>query len=173
MRLKTVKKMTPIELYVEQIFDGLPKSGRCQNQVTGGWWLRGQDPIKKQKDDACRALRAREWFHHVGPRNVPLLPLSDAEMEDLKYTTPLNHIVECFGCSLRANDWDFDKHPSFEQFASGVLASEYAPPLIRQAKELRKEYPPRRLPGLNPGLCWEPRERTAYRTRHHLAPTAR
>jgi hypothetical protein len=101
------------------------------------------------------ALLAREWFVVYGPRDAQPLPLSGGEIEDLKYTDPFSHIVSCFGYSLRAHDWDFNTHPSFEDFARGVMASKDAPDFVKKDKALRKRYKPRPLRGLSPGLCWE------------------
>src|SRR5262249_59337690 len=44
------------------------------NPVTGGRWVRGLDPIKRQKQDAYRALKAREWFAVTAPHDAPPLP---------------------------------------------------------------------------------------------------
>ena len=73
-------------------------------------------------------------------------------MADLKYTSPLNYIISRFAHSLLANAWDFDNHPSFEEYARGVMASEHAPDFVKKDRLLRKRYPPLHLPGLGPGL---------------------
>ena len=57
---------------------------------------------------------------------------------------------------IRANDYNFDQHPAFEVFASGVMASENTPDFVRHDEELRRRYPSRPLAGLNAGNCWEP-----------------
>jgi len=36
------------------------------------------------------------------------------------------------------------------------MASEHAPDFVKKDELLRKRYPPRHLPGLNAGNCWEP-----------------
>jgi hypothetical protein len=149
--------MDSIKTHVDRLFkDAAPRRGQlCENPVTGGSWLVGSDPIAPQKRMACDALLTREWFANCGPNDAPPLPLSDAEMEDLKYTDPLSHIVSCFAYSLRLHNWDFKSHPSFENFARGCMASEHAPDLVKKDEALRKRYPPRPLRGLGSGLCWE------------------
>jgi hypothetical protein len=102
----------------------------------------------------------REWFARHGPHDAQPLPLSGSEIEDWKYAPKseqpsLSHIVSCFAYSLRARDWDFNSHPSFEDFTRGALASDHAPDFVREDEELRKRYPPRHLRGLGPGLCWD------------------
>jgi hypothetical protein len=150
--------MSMIKSHVDRLFkDAASRRGHvCENPVTGGHWLHGDDPIAPQKRTAARALLAREYFAIYGPHDAPPLPLSDAELEDLKYTDPFSHIVEGFAYSLRAHDWDFNSHPSFEDFACGCMASEHAPDFVKNDEALRKRYPPRTLHGLGPGLCWEP-----------------
>ena len=149
--------MDTIRMHVDRLFkDAAPLRGQlCENPVTGGYWLPGDDSISRQKRMACDALLAREWFAIYGPHDAPPLPLSDAELEDLKYTDPFSHIVSCFAYSLRAHNWDFNSHPSFENFARGCMASEHAPDLVKKDEALRKRYRPRTLHGLGPGLCWQ------------------
>ena len=68
---------------------------------------------------------------------------------------PLCHIVAHFAGSLRRQHWDYENHPSFEEYTRGVLASEHTPEFVKADEELRKKYPPRPLRGLGRGLCWE------------------
>ena len=69
---------------------------------------------------------------------------------------PLGHLVVDFTRSLEANGWEINNHPSFEEFARGVLASEYAPDFTRKNEALLKRYPPRALAGIGPGQVWRP-----------------
>jgi hypothetical protein len=142
------------------------------NPVTGGWFVYGDDPIEPQKETARRALLAREWFAIYGPQDVQPLPISGMEIEDRKYgwdegkQPEINYIFSRYANSLWANNWDFNSHPSFEDFARGVLASKH--PILDQVPRippfnftaLHKRYPPRALPGLNPHLYWKPPART-------------
>jgi hypothetical protein len=152
-----------VALLVDRLFrKDPPRYGQqCVNPITGGHYLGGLDPIAPQKRMARRALRAREWFAIYGPQDAQPLPLSGDEIEDRKYACEskqpsLSHIVSCFAYSLRAHDYEVDSHPSFEDFACGVTASQYAPDIVRNDEVLRKRYPPRHLRGLNAGHCWEP-----------------
>jgi hypothetical protein len=113
-------------------------------------------PRSGQKRRAIEALFAREWFRENGPPDAPPLPLSGLERRELMYRDPLSHVVSCFGLSLRGQNYDTERHPSFETFARGALASRYAPRLLKEAETLKERYPPRELPGLGPGLCWQP-----------------
>jgi len=149
--------MSIIKSQVDRLFaDAAPLRGQmCDNPVTGGYWLPGDDPISSQKRMAHRALLAREWIAVYGPHDAPPLPLSDAELDDLKYTDPFSHILSCFGYSLRAHNWDFNRHPNFEDFARGCMASEHAPDFVKKDEVLCKRYPPRPLHGLGSALCWQ------------------
>lgn len=152
-----------VDRLVEDLFAKNPGQygQQCENPVTGGRYVGGLDPIEPQKRMARDALLAREWFAIVGPKDMQPLPISDEEIEDRKYAwgskqPSLSYIVSCFAYSLRANNWDFNSHPSFEDFACGVMASEHAPDFVKNDAALRKQYPPRPLAGLGPALVWEP-----------------
>ena len=162
--------MNKIKLQVDRLFrDAPPGHGqRCQNPVTGGFYVGFEDPIAPQKRMACRALLAREKFALCGPQDAQPLPISDEEIEDRKYAPgskqpSLSYIVSCFAYSVRANNWDFNSHPSFEDFACGVMASEHAPDFVKKDEVLRKRYTPRPFPNLNPGNCWDPPKRARKR----------
>jgi hypothetical protein len=129
-----------------------------QNPVTGGRWLSGVDPVARQKRDACRALVARAGFAWENP-GLPPLPLSYDEREAIKGRSGLEFIISVYARSLEARKYDRVRHPPFEQYARGVLASDYAPHFIKDDPDLIKRYPPRMLPGLGPGLCWKPSAR--------------
>src|SRR5262245_10610029 len=144
------------DLQVERLFREAPDRFQKmrRNPVTGSCWVSGLDPIEPQKRAASRALRARAWFASENP-GMPQLPLSYAERENLKCGA-LPHIVAWLARSLEALDYDCGAHPSFEEYARGVLASPLMPYFIMQDQELLKRYPPRPLPGLGSGLCWRP-----------------
>jgi hypothetical protein len=145
-----------LQVTVDRLFGQAPdQHERCrENPVTGARWVNGVDPIKPQKEAAFRALAAREWFAEVGPADARL-PLSYAERESLK-EGGLPHIVAWFARSLENQNYDFNKHPPFDAYARGVLASPYAPDFITSDQVLISRYPPNKLYGLGPGLCWEP-----------------
>jgi hypothetical protein len=128
----------------------------CRNPVTGGLYVGIFDPTEEQTDLAGRMLLAREWFYLWGPPDAPPLPLADYEHDRYKYKTPLKHLVSDFAKSLRANNYDFRNHPNFEEFARGVMASEYGNPFVKKSRKLRKKYPPRSLPGIELGPIWQP-----------------
>ena len=105
-----------------------------------------------------RALAARKWFALNGPPDAPPLPLSYDEREDLK-TGGLSTIVALFARSLENRDYDLEEHPSFDDYARGVMASDHMGyPGIKEDEQLKKRFPPRPLNGLGPGLYWEPPE---------------
>ena len=148
--------MSILQTHVDELFAGAaPRSGQlCRNPVVGGDWLVGADPDAVQKKRARRALLAREWFYVYGPPDAPPLPLSGIEQEALRYRDPLGHLVAEFARSLEANNWDCKRHPGFDDFARGALASEYSPDFTRKNAALCNRYPPRRLRGLGPGqIC--------------------
>jgi hypothetical protein len=146
-----------VDLEVDRLFREAPDRFEKlrRNPVTGSNWVAGEDPIGPQKRAARRALAAREWFAKVGPPDAPPFPLSYCEREDLK-RGGLPHILAWYARSLEARKYDVETHPTFDDYARGVLASPYAPPFITQDQQLRKRFPPTPLHGLGSGLYWEP-----------------
>jgi hypothetical protein len=123
------------------------------NPVTGSSWVKGIDPIGPQKKAAYRALQARKRFAGEAPPDAPAFPVSYGERESLK-RGGLPHIVAWYARSLEALDYNFDGHPSFEDYARGVMASPYAPVFIKQDAELKRRFPPQPLDHLGSGLIW-------------------
>jgi hypothetical protein len=109
-----------------------------------------------------RGLLARKWFALNGPLDAPSLPLNYDEREDLKHSL-YGNMVAWYARSFEGQNYDPHKHPSFDDYARGVMAAEergefvtfqyFSPTDIAQMK---KRFPPRTLSGLTPGLCWEP-----------------
>lgn len=133
-----------------------------QNPVTGSRWARGIDPIGPQKRAAYRALMARERFASNNP-GMPPLPLSYEEREKLKGNGGVDYIQSVYARSLEAQKYDIAAHPTFEEYARGVMASPLAPDFITQDPGLRRRFPPRALDGLGNGLYWDPPKRRRRR----------
>jgi hypothetical protein len=161
------------EVEVDRLFReaDLERGSVCENPVTGSKFVPGIDRIKPQKERARLALKAREWFSRHAPPDAPPLPLSYGDREDLK-RGGLPHIVAWFARSLEARHYDYQEHPSFDEYVRGVVASPYAPEFITQDQELLRRFPPCPLSGLGPGLYWDPpksgRTRCDRRTRSRL-----
>jgi hypothetical protein len=146
--------MRNIEAYkrqVDQLFRELrgPSGTVCDWPVIGGHFLKGEKTTR-MRQKACKALAARDWFAINGPPDAPPLPLSYDEREALKHGG-LDHIVAWYARSLAALEFDVEKHPSFEDYARGVVARGQ---LIEPDETLERRFPPRTLNGLGPGLYW-------------------
>jgi hypothetical protein len=111
--------------------------------------------MKPQRSRRQAKLAARMAFALDAPSDAPPLPLSYEEREALK-RGGLPHVVAWFARSLEVLDYAWWKHPSFDDYACGVLASQYAPRFITTDRQLLRRFPPRPLPGLGPGLIWKP-----------------
>jgi hypothetical protein len=142
---------------VERLFGENPGShgGQYENPVTGGRFIYGVDPIAPQKDAACRALLAREWFALNRPADAPQLPITYEEREYLKWRTgrPLDYVVAQFARSLGTH-YDVTEHPSFSEFVSGLLwdhdnSGSGLPLSAEGLAELKRRYPPQKLEGLS------------------------
>jgi hypothetical protein len=144
-----------IEAEIERRFSALPKQGPCNNPVTGDGFMMGMDPIKPQKQEARIALQARAWFCEHGPADCQPLPLSYNEREDLKHGGVL-HILAWYARSVRCLHYRIEEHPSFEEYARGVMASDVTLYFVKNDEDLLRRFPPRLLEGLDGGLIWEP-----------------
>jgi hypothetical protein len=119
-------------------------------------WVDCQETPAKQRQFQRQALAAREWFKQHGPPDAPVFPIGYAEREQLKMGG-LPHMVALYARSLAGRGYIYDEHPSFDDYASGVMASEeHAPDFIRNNEEMRRRFPPRSLKWLGPGLYWQP-----------------
>ena len=143
------------EAEVEQLFaEALaPKMRTCRNPVTDTTFCPGLDPVSPQKRLAVKALRARDWFEGQRPADAPPLPLTHAGREAIKIDG-VGYLVSLIARSLAYCDYDIESHPTFEEYARGVMASAIAPSWIRNDEELLKRYPPKPLKGLGDGLVW-------------------
>jgi hypothetical protein len=54
-------------------------------------------------------------------------------------------------------NYDMDAHPSFDEYARGVMASLHTPDFIKQDQELKRRFPPKPLDHLGSGLVWQGR----------------
>jgi hypothetical protein len=117
--------------------------------------ISGVDDFDPKRNPCGRRARAaRAWFGVHGPRDLQPLPLGYNEREDLKCGGH-THILAWYACSLACLDYAVLKHPQFEDYARGIMASEYAPGFITHNEELQKRFPPIPLAGLGPALLWE------------------
>ena len=113
------------------------------------------DLNSKRNPRGLLAQAARKWFEINGPPDARLLPLGYAEREALKHGG-IDHIVAWYARSLACRNYAVEKHPSFDDYACGLMASEHTPYFIKKDDELLRRFPPRSLTGLGPGLVWEP-----------------
>jgi hypothetical protein len=158
---------SPIEEQVDRLFHEIKAKAKnrdfCINPVTGGQFIWGLDPIAPQKRAAVVALRAREWFAvEGGPLGAPPLPLSSNDVEDYRAARGLTGIVGFFARSLRREGYgrrryDVCNHPSFNDFACGLMAIDLGI-WGSETEDLKRRFPPRPLAGMTPGAYWAPPE---------------
>ena len=149
---------------VEAIFQDVlsqPDGQVCENPVTGGRFLKGEtgeDSIAYQKRTAEKALLAQEWFAVHGPRNAPPLPVKAQDWEEMRHEFGLNTLIGFYARSLAIRNWDVHNHPSFEDFARGLMAIDTGFWALQQrvGPAVLKRYPPRALAGMTPGTFWAP-----------------
>jgi hypothetical protein len=137
----------------------------CRNPVTGGTYIGGLDPTRPQKEAARRALLARDWFALNGPPDAQPLPVLYNECEAIPGGGLLRHIGKLYARSLESLNYDFNQHPPFADYVSGVLWEAELPVggfvhlpnyPSEQLVELKKRFPPRMLKGMSQGATWLP-----------------
>jgi hypothetical protein len=151
-----VPEMTEIQIthHVERVFREMhARPGSvCENPITGSQFVYETDPIKPQIELASLALQARDWFAKHGPDDALPLPLSYLEREVYKWQRrPIDYITAQYARSLEGSWYDVVAHPSFSQFASGLLwdhanggsSLHFGADIL---SELMKRFPPRMLP---------------------------
>jgi hypothetical protein len=125
--------------------------------------------IAKLKREVRNAISAIKWHkEHAPPWAVPLL-VNDAELDvDYSNLSPPEQLVRYFGSSMRNLEFDITVHPTFPIWTAGVLAHPDTPDEIRNDRELRAQFSPKALPGLDWGLCWRTPE-MIEEYRQHIA----
>lgn len=107
----------------------------------------------------ARAIAASAWHEQTAPYTwANPLPLKMEMCESFINNDHHNalRLLGYFGRSLRWNNWNYEQHPVFSDFCSGVLAWLLAPPELRMDRELRQMFPPQALSGLEHPLQWRP-----------------
>jgi hypothetical protein len=147
---------------VNQLFaKARPRYGdSCTNPVTGAGYIQGEDP-KPQKKAARLILLQIEHFAINGPADAqPLRPVLWGKSKELKEERfVLDYIVGRYARSLEGHDPD--EHPSFADYASGLLwqAEHENIGVIEdgdQFEALKKRFPPRELAGMGADFYWRP-----------------
>jgi hypothetical protein len=108
----------------------------------------------KRRGDARFAQR---FLYRMGPRDAPLLPLSNHKYKELMWSkVGIKQIAAWYARSLAVFGYEVFDHPDLEVFGSGVMASPFAPRHILDDVDLKIRFLPRILSGLGPGLIWSP-----------------
>ena len=91
--------------------------------------------VLQNNPDGRPALAARKWFADHGPPDLQPLPLGYNEREALKHGG-VDHILAWFARSLDCRNYDVLEHPAFNEYARGVMASEFCPYFIKDDETL-------------------------------------
>jgi hypothetical protein len=154
----TTNRSLSISEQVDSLFNQLNmrRGDRCRNPVTGIKFVWGIETISEQKLEACRALVARERHAHSSPK-APILPINVLEIDAMMSGGGEAHLLGYFAQSIALAGYNVSGHPPWETYARGVLASPYAPYVLRNDHTLIRKYPPRPMTGLSPfNLGWQP-----------------
>jgi hypothetical protein len=108
----------------------------------------------RQRGDARFAQR---FLYRMGPKDAPLLPLSNLKYKELMWSGGgIKQITAWYARSLAVFEYKVFDHPDLEVFGSGVMASTFAPPHTLGDVDLKLRFWPCVLRGLGPGLIWSP-----------------
>ncbi len=172
--MTNIKFTSLIDREVERLYrENPPRDGEwCTDPVTHGNYIGGLYPIKLQKENARRALLAREWFFFHGPADAQPLPIPSWEHDEFRGTHDRErflfyYIVAKYACSLEGQKYDFIHHPPFNEFVGGLMWWDAngvtLPNCPKELPQLRKRFPPRWLTGLLPCFSWVPPKEYAER----------
>lgn len=113
------------------------------------------DTLRSQRRGDARF--AQRFLYHMGPRDAPLLPLSNLQYRQLILSrVGIKQITAWYARSLAVFEYDVFEHPDLEVFGSGVMASPFGPEHILSDAGLKQRFSPQVLGGLDPGLIWSP-----------------
>src|SRR5262245_60955154 len=131
----------------------IPGTGMSEIPVTGGVFLPWTN-YSCLLLRVCAALTARERFRQDA-LGWPVLPLHEREIEEMEESDcPRAKLVGLFAFSLSSQLWNYDLHPRFDTYVSGLMAYKHAPDEIRNNRALQREFPARALPGLCDGVLY-------------------
>jgi hypothetical protein len=146
--------------HVQRMFDNAPRipgTGMAEIPIVGGLLLLGMPVPDCLYERVCMAMAAREQFHQDKPAWAPELPLHGNAIAAMKDDDrPQMQTVGLYADSLAAEyRWDYELHPPFAVFVSGLMAYPSTPDEIRSDHALQLEFPPCPLDGLCDGrLYW-------------------
>jgi hypothetical protein len=165
----TTNSNSLIKREVDRLFAELngTRGKSCVNPITAGGFDWGIDPIATQKKEATIALLAREWFAVDGPRDAPLLPLNIHDRDRFRGSGGLTALVGFYARSLYRQGYDVYNHPSFDEFARGLMALATESGLwgLENDETLIRRFPPRPLVGMTPSAYWDPHEYAELQSR--------
>jgi hypothetical protein len=134
--------------YVMRIYELGPDDFRGNPLASWADFAGGFDSPKLRIKPAIRAVLARRWFAVNGPQDDDLqpLPLGWFERQSM-YRCGATQILYWFARSLANLNYDTTQHPSFYDYACGILAFEREGSELLE--QLKHRFPPRLLPGLD------------------------
>jgi hypothetical protein len=104
--------------------------------------------------EVARTLAA-QWHEESAPAWACQLPVELQVCESLIYNDcNALKLLGYYGRSMLWSGWNFERHPDFNTYCRGIMASRIGPMDVRMDEELLQMFPPKALAGLTTPLQW-------------------
>jgi hypothetical protein len=95
-----------------------------------------------------RASAAREFFRIHGPADMQPLPTTYDDCQKLEGVGGRMGLLGIYARAVYGSVYDYTQHAMPHDFFCGVMAIRNTPDNIRRDRDLQKEFPPKRIPGM-------------------------
>jgi hypothetical protein len=153
---------SPIEGLVDRLFSEIKaKHGECCDlPVTGAAIVWGVDPIRRRRRPRLSRSSLANGLRSTARRMPLRCPLSPHDVEGYRHARGLKGVVGFYARSLARQDYGVRRHPSFEDFARGLMAINTGMWGMEKDENLKKRFPPRPLAGMTDSAFWHPQKST-------------
>jgi hypothetical protein len=136
-------------LWSNQIETFSPGEGWVENAVVGLFYRPEDEFAAAVVGEADRrASAAREFFRIHGPADMQPLPTTYDDCQKLEGVGGRMGLLGIYARAVYGSVYDYTQHAKPYDFFCGVMAIRNTPDNIRRDRDLQKEFPPKRIPGM-------------------------
>jgi hypothetical protein len=126
-----------------------PEEGWVENAVVGLFYRPEDEFAAAVVGEADRrASAAREFFRIHGPADMQPLPKTYDDCQKLEGVGGRMGLLGIYARAVYGSAYDYTQHAKPYDFFCGVMAIRNTPDNIRRDRDLQKEFPPKRIPGM-------------------------